>query len=144
MPDDKDEEKAWYKPLFVGLSKIKLPTGAFGKTCWTLFGLAIAFAVIVVAVQNAGVAYAAIGAILILGGYVFHRLFNFIEKNPSAALLEGAEFTRHEQFIMSAKNLPAIPNDEPVQEPDGLIGPPRTVITTDAEDPREESEDEDA
>jgi len=47
--------------------------------------------------------------IFIFAFVILWRLINFANKNPQAALLEGAEFLVHEQIELAAKGIPVIP-----------------------------------
>jgi len=57
-----------------------------------------------------------VGGILLLAFVIFWRLINFADRNPQAALLEGAEFIIHEQIVHASKYLPSIPKELAVHE----------------------------
>ncbi|KIC90266.1 hypothetical protein [Flavihumibacter solisilvae] len=58
---------------------------------------------------NLWISCAAIALIFILTFVILWRLINFANKNPQAAILEGAEFLVHEQIQMAAKGLKSMP-----------------------------------
>jgi hypothetical protein len=45
------------------------------------------------------------------------RLINFADRNPQAALFEGAEFLAHEQMRLGTKAVPILPKATSPQQP---------------------------
>jgi len=55
------------------------------------------------------------------------RLVNFADRNPQAALLEGAEFLVHEQMRLGMKSSPVLPDTGALPAP-----PPKPKVIQDA------------
>ncbi len=112
MPTNSEPEKTSLPEidkLFASATHFRFPTGAFGKTCMLIAIFATSCAAIAWSASNPWVAAFA----LLIVGFVtlaaLWRLFNFADKNPSAAILEGAEFIKHEQIQLAAKGMPSLP-----------------------------------
>ena len=108
--------------LMASATQIKFPTGAFGKTCMLVAIIAFSCAGIAWSVREPWVAALALVIVAIIAIYAITRVFNFADKNPSAAILEGAEFVKHEQMQLAAKGLPTIPQSQTVltSEPENV------------------------
>ncbi|MGA7274641.1 MAG: hypothetical protein WBX14_07330, partial [Candidatus Udaeobacter sp.] len=65
-----------------GASKVKLPGGIVGKSCYVLMAVCGALAAIVAAIRTAEIGYAAIAALLIIVIWGLRRLFAFADANP--------------------------------------------------------------
>ena len=83
--------------------------------------------------------------------YTIYRLFNFADKNPLVAILEGSELVRLEETRQGRKaqeNLPTSPptiDHEPpvipeaeIMAPDALPGPPQLDSPSGAQGPNED------
>jgi hypothetical protein len=131
-------------------SKITLPGGVVGKVCKVLIFIALAFAAIVWSVKVVWVSVTALVMLFLLCFVILWRLVTFADRNPQAAILEGAEFLMHEQLRLGTKANPQLPTgegdvieatpvtlspeeQETIQEPD-----PDTPQLPDIEDGREE------
>jgi hypothetical protein len=108
---------------------IKFPAGAFGKTCMLVALIGFSCAAISWAAPNPYVSTLALFLVSGVAVYALRRAFNFADKNPSAAILEGAEFVRHEELRLAAKNVPQIPYAETTT----TAPPDAPAITFDAE-----------
>ena len=93
-------------------SKITLPGGVVGKVCKVLIFIALAFAAIAWSVQVVWVSVAALGMLFLLCFVILWRLVSFADRNPQAAILEGAEFLMHEQLRLGTKANPQLPSGE--------------------------------
>ena len=93
-------------------SKITLPGGVVGKVCKVLIFIAFAFAAIAWSVRVVWVSVAALGMLFLLCFPILWRLVNFADRNPQAAILEGAEFLMHEQLRLGTKANPQLPSGE--------------------------------
>ena len=93
-------------------SKIKLPGGVVGKVCKVLIFIALAFAAIAWSVKVVWVSIAALAMLFILCFIILWRLVSFADRNPQAAILEGAEFLMHEQLRLGTKTNPKLPTDQ--------------------------------
>ena len=93
-------------------SKITLPGGVVGKVCKVLIFIALAFAAIAWSVKVVWVSMAALGMLFLLCFVILWRLVSFADRNPQAAILEGAEFIMHEQLRLGTKANPQLPSAE--------------------------------
>ena len=108
-----------------GASKIKLPGGLVGKTCYVLMAVAGSLAAIVVSIRTEAIGFAAIGALFVSVLVVVLRLIHFAEKRPEVAILEGAEFLRYQQIELARKGTGVLPTSptEPSDSADMLPSP---------------------
>jgi hypothetical protein len=90
------------------VSSIKLPGGVVGKVCAVLIVVSVCILGIAVVAKNDWVIVGGILAIFVLAFVMLWRLINFADKNPQAALLEGAEFLLHTQMVLGSKTNPVI------------------------------------
>jgi hypothetical protein len=95
-----------------GVSKIKLHGGVVGRVCTVLIVVAVAVAAMAWSIHNVWVTSISIFFIFILTFVMLWRVINFAEKNPQAALLEGAEFIRFEEIRLGTKLQPELPASE--------------------------------
>ncbi|MCK4842205.1 MAG: hypothetical protein KAT04_10035 [Methylococcales bacterium] len=86
------------------VSKVKLKGGVVGKVSIVLIIVALSMAAISWSVQIPWISVLALFFIFILCFVMIWRLISFADKNPQAALLEGAEFLVHEQLRLGSKN----------------------------------------
>lgn len=100
-----------FQSLLQNVSKISLPGGMVGKVCKVLIIAAISMAIIAWSVKIIWVSVLAIMLIFILCFVMLWKLISFADKNPQAALLEGAEFLVHEQIKLGTKANPQITLD---------------------------------
>jgi membrane protein implicated in regulation of membrane protease activity len=96
--------------LINNVSQVKLKGGIFAKASIVIIIVAICMVAIAVPLGNVWVSCGTIGLVFILAFVILMRLINFANKNPQAAILEGAEFLVHEQIQMAAKGMKEIPN----------------------------------
>ena len=89
--------------ILSSVSKIRLPGGVVGKTCVVLIVIALAMAAIAWSVRVVWISAMALIFIFVLCGIMLWRLITFADRNPKAALLEGAEFLLHEQLLKLGK-----------------------------------------
>jgi len=97
--------------LINNVSKVTLKGGLFAKACTVLIIVAVSLFGISYFAKNVWISAAAIGLIFILTFVILWRLINFANKNPQAALLEGAEFLVHEQIQLAAKGISSLPDN---------------------------------
>ena len=96
--------------LFEGISKVKLRGGVVGKVSIVLICVSVSMAVIAWAASLAWVSVLALILVFTLCFPLLWRLVNFADRNPQAALLEGAEFLVHEQIRLGMKSSPVLPD----------------------------------
>ena len=113
--------------LVNNVSKVTLKGGIFAKTCSVLIIVAISMFGISFFAKNIWISGISIGLIFILTFVILWRLINFANKNPQAAILEGAQFLVHEQIQLAAKGIPSLPNtiqylkeDKPIELKDNI------------------------
>ncbi|MDP2861863.1 MAG: hypothetical protein Q8N95_03630 [Desulfobacterales bacterium] len=94
------------------VSKIKLSGGVVGKVCTVLICVALAFAIIAWSVTVAWVSAIALGMLFVLCFSILWRIVSFADRNPQAAILDGAEFTILEQLRLGTKAHPQLPSED--------------------------------
>ena len=97
-----------FDKLLQKVSSIKLPGGVVGKVCAVLIVASVCIGGVAAFAENDWVIVAGIVAIFLLAFPMLWRLINFADKNPQAALLEGAEFLLHSQMVLGTKANPVI------------------------------------
>ena len=85
------------------ITTIKLTGGVFGKISPVLIALCICVTTIVVQIGSSWLAFLGVGALLVIVGYALKRVFDFAEKNPQAAIMDGAELLVHERLVHGSK-----------------------------------------
>lgn len=113
--------------LVNNVSKVTLKGGIFAKTCSVLIIVAISMLGISFFAKNIWISGISIFLIFFLTLVILWRLINFANKNPQAAILEGAQFLVHEQIQLAAKGIPSLPNtiqylkeDKPIELKDNI------------------------
>ena len=91
------------------VSKVKLPGGVVGKVCTVLIVVTLTIGGLAALSHETWLLGVAVGAIILIVFPMLWRLINFADKNPQAAILEGAEFLMHQQILMGSKATPYIP-----------------------------------
>ena len=91
------------------VSKIKLSGGVVGKVCTVLICIALAVAIIAWSVKVVWVSAIAIGMLFVLCFPILWRIVSFADRNPQAAILDGAEFITLEQLRLGTKAHPQLP-----------------------------------
>lgn len=92
-----------------GLSKVTLRGGVVGKVTFAVVAVSAALGAIAWSVSNIWLSSAALAMVFALAFVMLWRLINFADRNPQAALLEGAEFLVHQQIVHATKSIPALP-----------------------------------
>ncbi|MFA6198128.1 MAG: hypothetical protein WC734_03175 [Patescibacteria group bacterium] len=87
---------------------IKLKGGIFTKVCVVIIIVSLCIFGIAIRANNQWMSIGSILLIFIFAIVILWRLINFANKNPQAAILEGAEFLIHEQIQLAAKGKPEI------------------------------------
>ena len=98
------------------ISNVRLRGGVVGKVSTVLIAVCIAMAVISWSVRLWWISLIAILAIVALCFPLLWRLVTFAERNPYAALFEGAELLAHERLKFGTKETPTLPTT-PQQQP---------------------------
>ena len=85
------------------IKTIKLTGGIFGKTSKVLIVLCVCVAVVVIKTDSLLFAFFCMAALLGIVIYALKRVLDFAEKNPQAAIMEGAELLVHERLVHGSK-----------------------------------------
>src|SRR5213080_2866878 len=104
---------AEFSELLERISKVKLRGGVVGKVSIVLIVLILVIGAIAYHLNALWVSVAAIVLLAILTLVLLFRLIRFAERNPHAALFEGAEFLVHEQMKLGMKSQPVLPEPGP-------------------------------
>ena len=120
------------------VSQVKLQGGLFAKASLVIIVVSLCLFGVAALTGNIWVSIGAIGLIFILAFTILWRLINFANKNPQAAILEGAQFLVHEQMQLAAKGIKEIPQSiDQLTEEKPLVIDDKTK--KEAEKPDEES-----
>jgi len=98
--------------VFRNATQVIYRGGLAGKICYVLISFAASIAIIVGATGSINVAYTGLTMMFILFTFVLRRLINLADKNPQAALMDGAQYLVHERILVGAKNQPMLPLTE--------------------------------
>jgi hypothetical protein len=99
-----EDQMPWYDAV----GKIKLPGGTVGKVCFMVCVVSISFAAIAVAVRSDVVAIVAMVLVATVALTLGLGVIRFADNHPQAALMEGAEFLKHEQQqVQRSRTTPA-------------------------------------
>jgi len=85
------------------IRSIKLTGGMFGKTSLLVMVLAVCMAAVAIKIGTWWFALAAMLPVTALAYYALKRCFDFAEKNPQAAIMDGAELLIHEKLVHERK-----------------------------------------
>ncbi len=94
------------------IKSIKLKGGIFGKTITLLIVLCICVATVCVAASMWQITLLLMFPLMILVFYGFKRCIDFAEKNPYAAIMDGAELLIHDRLLHGRKGQDEIPTLE--------------------------------
>jgi len=120
------------------IQRVKLRGGVVGKMTLLLIVVACVLGAVCFTIGNP---HYIIVIVIIVSALVFYgmkRCFDFAEKHPQAAIMEGAEFLVHEQLLHASKETPRIEaqlNQEIDHEPplgqENPLEPDRSVKSLD-------------
>jgi hypothetical protein len=97
---------------------VKLTGGVFGKTFTLLMVLTVCVGGVALKLDSWFV-LCLILPLLALIGYAVKRVFDFADKNPAEAILDGGQFVAHEQIIQQSKHS-KISHERVLLEPENL------------------------
>jgi hypothetical protein len=103
--------------ILEGISKVKLRGGVVGKVSVVLISTSICIAIIALKSEKMWISVFGMSLIFVFCSVFLWRLVSFADRNPQAALLEGAEFLVHQQMQLGMKSMPALPPSIPVAPP---------------------------
>jgi hypothetical protein len=125
-----------------GVSNVKLPGGVVGKTCTVLLVAVVMLGGIALVVRDVYLSYFIVTAIVLFCGVILLRVISFANKNPQAALLEGAEFLVHQREENAAKGLPNLRQNVTLDSVEEVQTPidPKEMLQIDTPDDSSETE----
>src|SRR6266542_1707887 len=109
-----DEIQAWVSER---LSKVRLRGGVVGKVAAVLICFCGAMAAIAATAHLWWVSLICALLLFALCFPLLWRLVTFAERNPYAALFEGAELLAHERLKLGTKAVPLLPESLPSKPP---------------------------
>ncbi len=115
------------------LASLRLTGGIFTKTIYLLIVLAFSVTVIVAVLR---IWWIALILMILLFGLVFYamrRLFDFTDKYPFAAVMEGPELLRLEEIRQGQKGQEDLPLSPPTIEHEAPPIPENEITTPDAQ-----------
>lgn len=121
-----------------GASRVKLPGGIVGKTCYVLMAVAGSLGAMVVAIRSEIIGYVAIGALTLIVLPTLRRLFQFAERHPQVAILEGSEYIEYEQIQLAQKGVGTLPPSPAAPATESLDLPPAERAALQLPDPVQE------
>ncbi len=86
------------------LKSIKLSGGVFGKTTTLMVVLTICLSVISIKIELWWITLVLMLPVMGIVFYSLKRILDFVEKNPQAAIMEGAELLIYEKLNYAHKN----------------------------------------
>ena len=92
-----------FEPITKLAKSIKLTGGVFGKNTLLLVILIVCFTALALHISTWWFGLIVIFVLMALVYYVVKRTFDFAEKFPQAAIMEGAELLVHERITHAAK-----------------------------------------
>lgn len=98
--------------FFNNAVRVVLKGSVFAKTTITLVFLMVFVGVSIWKINNEYIITGLIILTIFIVLIIVFRLINFANKNPQAAILEGAEFIKHEAIMLAAKDKGAIPDTQ--------------------------------
>lgn len=113
-----------FDKAIAGITKVKLPGGVVGRVTLSVSVVSLCMTAIAWSAKNETLSMGIAGGVFLLAFVMLWRLINFADRNPQAALLEGAEFLMHEQIVHASKSLPVIPRELNVHEAPDLLEAP--------------------
>jgi hypothetical protein len=91
------------------VNRIRLGRGVVGKTTSAVVVVLLVLAVAIYKLSDPKLVLLLAGLVSLIFIIYFVGVLRFADKNPGAALLEGAELLQWKQFDMEAKGLPEVP-----------------------------------
>jgi hypothetical protein len=91
------------------IKSIKLTGGVFGKTTLLLIVLCLCIAIVTLKIGTWWFALILMIPMMLLVFYALKRCLDFAEKNPQAAIMDGAEFLVHERIVHGRKGEEELP-----------------------------------
>lgn len=97
-----------FDKVLESVSKVRLSGGLVGRVCTVLLVACAALGSIGALSHNEWVMGGAISAIVLLAFPMLWRIIGFAEQHPQVAILDGAQFLKHEQLVLASKSVSAI------------------------------------
>jgi hypothetical protein len=111
-----------FEKILESIKTIKLTGGIFGKTSLLLIVLCVCVAAVSLKVDVWWVPLALMLPLMAIITYALKRCLDFAEKNPQAAIMDGAELLVHERIVHGRKGHDLLPQLQPTidHEPPAL------------------------
>ena len=103
-----------FDKVFESIKTIKLTGGLFGKIILFLIVLCITIGIVSIEMGNLYFAVGLMLSMIGLAGYTLKRCFDFADRNPQAAIMEGADLLTHERIFHETKGNTEIPIHEAI------------------------------
>ena len=109
----------WSK-IVGALTHVRLSGGVFGKNGLVLIFLIVSLSVVATAAHSDNVKLAICGGIIVAVLYGIKRAFDFADKHPNPAIMDGAELVKHAGIVYGKKGAsflppaPAVVDHEPL------------------------------
>jgi len=105
-----------YDKLLRALTSMRLSGGVFTKTIYLLIVLSICITLIIIVLKIWWLALVFVFGLFSLIFYAMRRLFNFTDRFPLAAIMEGPELLRLEEMRQGKKGQEDLPLSPPTIE----------------------------
>jgi hypothetical protein len=115
--------------LFNSVSRIKLRGGLVGKVSVVLIVVVVVLGSIADLVRDVTLSLVIVVALFLLVSVALWRVINFAQKNPTAALLEGAELFKLEQQKLGMKGQPIVLASEETAPEPPMLAPTDPEVT---------------
>jgi len=129
------------------LQSVKLSGGMFGKITSLLLAITICITVICVFSSIWWLSLVLVFPLLLIVFYTLKRCFDFADKNPEAAIMEGAELLIHEKMMFAQKKqaidpavLPSVFDHQPPENTLGTDSEPDIPVLSYTPDDEENKE----
>jgi hypothetical protein len=113
------------------LKSIHFRGGIFGKTTTLLVVLCVCVSAVCIAARVWWMALVLILPLMAMVFYTLRRCFNFAEKHPEAAIMEGAELLVHERLLFAQK----YQTENPLLQATVVDHPPPALLPADVTSP---------
>lgn len=108
--------------VFSGLSHLKLSGGVFGKHGFVHVVLLLACGAVAYKTESDWVRVTLLAGAMALIWYSNKRGYDFADKNPFAAIMDGADLLKREEIVHAMKGVKVLPHSEAVidHEPEAI------------------------
>lgn len=112
------------------VARVRLSGGVVGRVCQVVMVVSVCFVALASWSGNAWIRAGGIAAVFLFAFPLLWRAVNFAERNPYAAMLDGADLLLHQRMMLGTKAQPTIPGaPEVIVEETALTEGTRTADT---------------